>query len=370
MSEVRATLHGPGLPGAGVPCGLGFDGGELLVVADAGTLRVAAEALSVTAGGADDDAMLIGWTQESGTYSAIVFDAAAQQSLVDAAPPAIATRLRRGHRSARYHRRKWNAVLATLAAVGIAIVVAWWQSDAITAWLAEQVPLAREERLGQLLLTQLQSEGGLRDEGPAVDAVRNIGERLTRGSRYRYQWFVKEDPEVNAFAAPGGIVVVYSGLIEETESAEELAGVIAHEVQHVERRHVLQEMIHSAGWAAILAVALGDVSAITGVMIHQFGTLRHSRELEREADAGGVAALARAGIPPDSMTKLMKRLLAEEKKSGTAVTFTLLSTHPATDERLAEVSRLAAATKCDCRPLEFDWAAVKADAAAEAKAEE
>lgn len=363
MNGVRATLHGPGVPGAGVPCVLGFDGDAMTVAVEAETMRVTAEALSVTTGGADDDAMLIGWTQEAGTFSAVVFDAAAQQALVDAAPAAFAPQFTRGHGSARYQRRKWRAVLWTLGVVGVAIVVAWWQSEALTAWLASKVPVEREERFGQMLLTQLQAEGGLRDEGPAVDAVREIGTRLTRGSRYRYQWFVKEDPEINAFAGPGGIVVVHSGLIAKAESADELAGVLAHEVQHVERRHSLQLMIHSAGWAAILAVTLGDVSAITGVFIHQIGNLRHSRELEREADADGVAALARAGIPPASMTKLMERLLAEEKRRGTTVDIPLLSTHPATDERVAEVARLVAATKCDCRQLDIDWAPIRKDAA-------
>lgn len=368
MSDVRATLHGPDLPGAGVSCVLGFDGDALAVAYADSTLQVPADALSVTIGGADDDALLIAWTLENGTYSATVFDAAAQHALVAAAPPAIAARLQPGHRRARFQRRKWKAVLWTVGVVGVAIVVAWWQSEAITAWIAEQVPVEREEHFGRVLLAQLQSEGDLRDKGPAVDAVRTIGEKLTRGSRYRYQWFVKESPEVNAFAGPGGIVVVYSGLIEKAESADELAGVLAHEVQHVERRHALQAMIHSAGWAAVLAVTLGDVGAVTGVFIHQVGNLRHSRELEREADAGGVAALARAGIPPSSMMKLMERLAEEEKRSGMGVDFPLLSTHPATDERLAEVAKLVAATTCECRSLEMDWAAVQADAASDKKA--
>lgn len=362
MSDVPATLHGPGLPTTGVPCGLAF-AGSVLLVAGSETMEVPVESLTVATGGFDDDALLLNWSRESGEYSAIVVDRSAQQALVRTAPPAIAPLLARGHRTVRYHRTKWQAVLWTLGIVALAVVVGWWQSEALTAWLAHQVPLAREERLGEMLVTQLQAEGGLRDEGAAVEAVRNLGERLTEGSRYEYEWFVKEDPEVNAFAGPGGVVVVYSGLIEKTESAEELAGVLAHEIEHVERRHGLQAMIHSAGWAAVLAVALGDVSAITGVFIHQVGNLRHSRRLESEADAGGVQALARAGISPAAMTRFLERLAAEQKKSGSDLEFALLSTHPATDDRLAEVARLVAAAPCECRPLDLDWAAVKADAA-------
>ncbi len=77
-------------------------------------------------------------------------------------------------------------------------------------------------------------------------------------------------------------------MIEAAGSAEELAGVLAHEVQHVEQRHTLQQMIHTAGWAAVLAVVLGDVSAITAIVIHQLGNLRNSRKLEAQADAEGI----------------------------------------------------------------------------------
>lgn len=362
MNGVDATLHGPGLPGTGEPCRLAF-AGAVLVVAGTEVMEVPVESLTVTTGGFDDDTLLLNWARDGATYSAVLADPSAQQALVQSAPPDIAPLLLRGHRNLRYHQRKWNAVLWTLGLIGLALVVGWWQSEAITAWIAEQVPVAREERLGEMLLTQLQAEGGLREEGPAADAVKAIGTRLTEGSRYSYQWFVKDDPEVNAFAGPGGVVVVYSGLITRTDSADELAGVLAHEVQHVERRHTLQAMIHSAGWAAVLAVALGDVSAISGVLIHQVGNLRHSRKLEREADVGGVKALARAGISPAAMTRFFEKLAAEQKKSGGDAGFELLSTHPATEDRLAEVAALVAETSCECRPLEFDWDAVKADAA-------
>lgn len=362
MNGIPATLHGPGLPGIGEPCRLRFEG-AVLAVEGTEVVDVPVESLTVTTGGFDDDTMLLNWARDGATFSAVVVDKAAQQALVQAAPAGIAPMLLRGHRNLRYHQRKWNAVLWTLGIVGLAIIAGWWQSEAITAWIAQQVPVAREERLGEMLLTQLQAEGGLRDEGPAVDAVKSLGARLTEGSRYSYQWFVKDDAQVNAFAGPGGVVVVYSGLIAKTDSAEELAGVLAHEIQHVEGRHTLQAMIHSAGWAAVLAVTLGDISAISGVLIHQVGNLRHSRKLEREADIGGVKALARAGISPAAMTKFFEKLAAEQKKSGGDAGFELLSTHPATEDRLAEVASLVDATPCECRPLEFDWNAVKADAA-------
>jgi predicted Zn-dependent protease len=105
-------------------------------------------------------------------------------------------------------------------------------------------------------------------------------------------------------------VVVNAGMITAAASAEELAGVLAHEIQHVEHRHTLQQMIHTAGWAAVLAVVLGDVSAVTTVVLHQLGNLRNSRKLEAQADLEGMKAMARAGIPLGGLVSLFKRLEA------------------------------------------------------------
>jgi predicted Zn-dependent protease len=170
---------------------------------------------------------------------------------------------------------------------------------------------------------------------------------------------VSEDREINAYALPGGIIVINAGMIEAADSAEEIAGVIAHEVQHVEQRHTLQQMIHTAGWAAVLAVALGDVSAITAIVIHQLGNLRNSRKLETQADVEGLKALAKADIPLNGMASLFRKLKAEqERRGGEGVA--MLSSHPATDERIADIEALARSLSCECQPLEIDWPAVQA----------
>jgi predicted Zn-dependent protease len=148
-------------------------------------------------------------------------------------------------------------------------------------------------------------------------------------------------------------------MIEEASSAEELAGVLAHEVQHIEHRHTLQQMIHTAGWAAVLAVALGDVSAITAIVIHQLGNLRNSRELENQADTEGMKALAKAGIPLDGMATMFRKLQKQQERRG-GEGIALLSSHPATEERIARLEQLARTLACDCRPLAVDWPAVQA----------
>ncbi len=372
MTGIEATLYSPELPTRGASCRLNFEGSILHIdgielLDESGyapskateAIEIPVHEIVVSTGGFHDDMLFLGWLYHNIQYSVVISDQQAQLTLADTAPTELALKLNRGRGELRYHQKKWNAVLASLGVFAVAILFAWWQSDSITAWLATKVSQRTEERIGNAMLTQLQSSSELTQQGLAVDTVKEIGDRLTQGSRYHYQWYVQTSSDVNAFAIPGGIVVVNSALIEKASTAEELAAVLAHEVQHVEYRHTLHQMIHSAGWAAVLAITLGDVSAITGIFAHQLGNLRHSRKLEGDADAEGLKALAEAHIPLDGMLSFMKFLQTEDDETdGTPIA--LLKTHPATSERVANIERLIGTMACDCQPLTLDWPAVHA----------
>lgn len=363
MSEVTGLLHGPELPAAGVPSRVHFRGDYLRVVRpDGGVEDVAAESLKVSVTGFNEDTLQLAWEQGGQVHAVTVADPAAQRALLDSAPAGVAQTLKKGHSAVHYHRRKWNVVIGVVVGVALLLGVAWWQSERITGWIADRVSMETEIGIGEQALEQLAREHDLTQEGAAAKAVADIGARLTKGSRYTYRWYVSDDKEVNAYALPGGIVVVNRGMIEAAGSADELAGVLAHEVQHVEHRHTLQQMISSAGWAAMLAVVLGDVSAITAIVLHQLGNLRNSRKLEAQADAEGMKALAKAGIPLEGMPRLFRRLQAEHQKKGGEGP-ALLSSHPATAERIADLEQLARTLKCDCRSLTMDWPAIQAAAA-------
>ena len=363
MTEVAGLLHGPGLPASGAPTRLQFRGEYLRATRPDGSVEdVLTDALTVGVTGFNEDTLQLSWERGGETHAVTVSDPAAHRALVDSAPAGFSARLRSGHSTVGYHRRKWNVVLGAVAGLALLLVVAWWQSEAITGWIASRVSMETEVGIGERVLAQLEQEHELTQEGEAARTIAEIGSRLTQGSRYQYRWYVSDDKEVNAYALPGGIVVVNKGMIEEAGSAEELAGVLAHEVQHIEHRHTLQQLISSAGWAAVLAVALGDVSAITAVMIHQLGNLRNSRKLESQADTEGMKALAQAGIPLDGMAALFRRLQAEQQKLGSEGP-ALLSSHPATQERIEDLEQLAKTLACDCQPLAIDWPAVQAAAA-------
>jgi len=358
VSEITGTLHSPQLPEAGVPVRLQFLG-DLLRIEGAGTQDVMADRLEVSVIGFNDDTLQLAWQEGDGTHAVTIADAVSQRALVASAPASIARNLRGGRGDIRFHRGKWNVVIGALVTCVLLVALVWWQSEAITEWVANRVSMETELRIGEHALTQIETETELTQEGLAAKTVAEIGGRLTVGSRYKYRWYVSNDKEVNAFALPGGIIVVNAGLIAKAGSADELAGVLAHEIQHVEHRHTLQQMIHAAGWAAVLAVVLGDVSAITAIVVHQLGNLHNSRQLEEQADVEGMKALARAGIPVEGMAAMFRRLQSEEARVGDD-TPGLLSSHPATAERIAELERLSETLRCTCRSLSYDWPAVQA----------
>ena len=120
-----------------------------------------------------------------------------------------------------------------------------------------------------------------------------------------------EESIPNAFALPGGHIVIHSGLILLMDQPEDVLGVLAHEIGHVNRRHHLRHILNTVGLYALLSITIGDVSAIGGVIASQ-GTelmsLKNSRDHEREADEYGWQILKKAKINPQGLIHAFKQL--------------------------------------------------------------
>jgi predicted Zn-dependent protease len=155
---------------------------------------------------------------------------------------------------------------------------------------------------------------------------------------FRFQFIVVAAESVNAFALPGGYVVVNSGLLESARSGEEVAAVLAHEISHVTERHSTQRLAGTLGAGAALGLLLGfvDIGAPAYTLAHLAG-LRYERSQELEADQKGRALLMRAGISPGGMATFFERL------QDSLAPPELLSTHPDPGDRASE-ARAAAAT--------------------------
>ncbi|HEY4372610.1 MAG TPA: M48 family metallopeptidase [Burkholderiales bacterium] len=296
--------------------------------------------------------LLLEWPGRRGRYAIRVADAAAVRTLEAMRPTAFTQP--GGDRATRAWVRRliFGTVVLPLLLIGLAL----WQHERIAGWVADQVPVAQERRVGELLFARTKAQLTL-VEGPAAQMVRDIGARLTRGSTHQYEFYVAHDPSVNAFAMPGGFVVVHSGLLALATTPEEVAGVLAHEVSHVENRHSLRAMIRNAGFSALLRLAFGDTAGLLG-MADQLADLKFSRDDESQADRDGLAALVKAGIRPQGMRDFFRKMAAGEGKLPG-----WLSTHPGSSERYAAldsaIAKLPASTGA-APVLPYDYAAIRA----------
>jgi predicted Zn-dependent protease len=339
----------------------------VLTAADGAEQEVRYAQLRAQRGGWHGGVVLLAWESEQGARSLAVHDAAALAEFMARAPEPLRAVLRGAQSSRRAPAGRFLlglAAVALLAAVTLLVVLVL-RSDQLVDAAVRRVPLAWEEDLGQLSVAALTAGKQVRTAGPAAQAVETIGTRLAQElhSPYTFRWLLVDDATVNAAAAPGGRVVVFTGLVAATETPEELAGVLAHEAEHVVLRHSLRAMVRGLGLRATLAVVLsgsGELGGLMASMAEQLGTLQFSRRQESEADAAGVRLLESAGIDPRGMESFFEQLAAEQ---GVPPAF--LSTHPASAERARRVQALIG-THPPGAPLGYDWAGVRADAAAPA----
>ncbi|GAB6140922.1 hypothetical protein JCM14076_16510 [Methylosoma difficile] len=359
MQTFQAILYGGDLPLAGQAVTANFIGELLLVKAH--SISVNGSQIVMGVGGFEHNEFYLHWQTPDGVAMSLKLHSKNDIAIVMAdAPASLSQQFGKWQQRQRSIKMVWGSLASLAIAVVFGVLLLWSNYDNALGWMARQVSVPQEEQLGKSVLAQIESQGGTIKKGVAFNAVKSVGERLTENSRYHYQWLIKKDKTVNAFALPGGIIIVHSGLIAKAENADELAAVLAHEVQHVERQHALKNMINSLGWAAALMVLLGDVNTATAVIVHQLGNLVFSRDSEDEADRLGLQALIHAKIKPDGMVSLLQKLA---KEPGADVP-EWLSSHPDIQARIATVQQMLKQQACPtCLPLALDWQKVQADQA-------
>jgi Zn-dependent protease with chaperone function len=352
---VRALIFGPGLPPAGASGTLTISAIGVEVSAGGLTGRAPTSQVTLREVGFETAGLEVAWQDTDGMWAVHVLDPASANQLLTASTLSAteqAAKLRTASRKANAGRTIGRVVLAALLALPILLLVAFLVSaSALAGWVADRVPIEQEISLGRQVFGSMRATLKLENEGPAYEAVRSIVTRLTANSRYRYEVHVVDDGTLNAFAMPGGVIVVHTGLIAATTRAEELAGVLAHEVQHVELRHSLRGLIKDMGLRGLWAFVTGDLGAtIAGQAALELTTLRFSRDDEREADLRGLDALAAAGIDPAGMPAFF-RIMGQQAGNGPPA---FLSTHPLSEEREHQLrERLAMHSGRRFEPLPF-----------------
>jgi Zn-dependent protease with chaperone function len=223
--------------------------------------------------------------------------------------------------------------LAAFGAVTAAILAIGYLSP---QWLAPHVPPSWERNVGDAIVGDFGDNRCRGAEGQRV--LNTLAERLdpgaTRGG-HAVRLATLDFPIFNAAALPGGHIVVFQGALDEVDDPDALAGIVAHEIAHVRRRHVTQALIRELGIGALIRLFAGDI----GVNAEQLVALSYTRQNEAEADEDAIAMLRRASISPKATADLFARLGdADGEEPGFTGEF--LQSHPLTGKR---AERFAAA---------------------------
>jgi len=232
-----------------------------------------------------------------------------------------------------------------------------WDSGAD---LSYKVSYEQEDKLGEGLSDLVLKQFTALKNRTADSALDQITGRLINAldsSRYRYQFVILKSDQINAFTIPGGNIFVFSGLIEFTESPEELAAVLAHEIGHAEKRHVVSRLVNELSIAVLLSgLSNGDPSLVARILKEIIGN-GFDREQENQADQFGLRLLERARISPKSLARFFERL--ETKGLDYDESLELLMNHPHNSKRIDQARRFK--TKNDFQPVPFniDWKKVK-----------
>lgn len=267
------------------------------------------------------------------------------------------------HPGTRRTRVYWT-IAAALAALPIIYGIFTWGVPSLAGPITAAIPISWETQLGQFVQQEFTDKEKLCENTKLTDTIESILGTLLMPMKdppYQFQVTIINNPTVNAMAAPGGYLIVFRGLLQDTDTPEELAGVLAHEIQHVMLRHGMRLIVQHLSMAVIIAALSGDASGMLsyGLQAAQtLQTLSYSREAENQADEQGLALLQQAGINPEGMMSFFEKLSHNEEEVSP---FRYFSTHPPTNERRHHLEDLASAhsIQYEVFPFEQDWETIR-----------
>ncbi len=371
MSEFQpnALCFGDGFPASGMPCVVHVDGHGLTMTflhnvrgAENRSDSVPFSDMSMSAGGLDHDQLVVKWNSPTEQRTMYLKNPDLIRAFRQAAPAHLNSPLERAAEQVRQVRKRQRLVWGVVGGSLLALVLGlWFGSDVLIELAVDRIPIEWEQKLGESAYRDFLGGQEVVQEGPAVAAVEEMTRRLASqipDNLYRFDVTVVKSDVVNAFALPGGYVVVFTGLLKKAERPEEVAGVLAHELNHVLQRHGLERIVKQLGFIAVASIIVGNQQGL-GQMMKQLGvelmTLKFGRAQETEADLTGLQLLYRAKIDPSGMITFFERLA--EKDEGRVE---LLSTHPMSGSRAERLkAEFTAMPKVIPEPFTFEWAKIR-----------
>lgn len=238
--------------------------------------------------------------------------------------------------------RRGGATLLRVLFFLLALVVAFYFFGLpwLAGKMANRFPPDYERQMGDGMYESLRR--GFQVDERKTAYVNEFFREMKIPSKYDIRITVVRSKEVNAFAIPGGHIVVYEGILEGMDSYEELAALLAHEFTHVEQRHSLRSIFREYSSRIFLALLFGQSDVVSSVLIgnaDQLKGLSYSRSLETEADEEGAALLAARRIDCAGFVRLFE-LLKKESAGQRIPEF--VNSHPNLDRRIESIRDLPA----------------------------
>ncbi|MBZ0187919.1 MAG: M48 family metallopeptidase, partial [Candidatus Obscuribacterales bacterium] len=324
-----------------VACQVTVTAGEIIVESEGATIKLPARELTMEIGGQMSDRIKL----THGDSSTVVLVngceilESIEQNLVGSELAKLASKAKHQVKHAPLMRGSHMATF--FGSIALLLAIGYFTFDFWVNLTVDHIPPSAEERLGELVMPE-----GLLTAAKSKDANRleKIGQKLVlqlNGVEYKFNFYVEDKDELNAYAMPGGKIVVLSKLLAEAKSDDEIAGVLAHEIGHVIHRDTLRRLVHTGGLGVCIAIISGGFISndqIKAVLpaVHNLEQLSYSRGQEASADKTAVDLALKAGYQPEALIDLFQRL--EKENAGLPkAAMMLISDHPMAADRVAAI---------------------------------
>lgn len=200
------------------------------------------------------------------------------------------------------------------------------------------IPQSFDKQMARIALTEF----GFKTDSTKSVILNEFADNLELNNQIDLNFKVVTSDIVNAYALPDGTIIIYTGLLGKMDNYEQLTGLLAHEVAHVNERHAMKMLCRNLSGYIFISVLLSDINGIMAVIAenaHNLNTLTYSRKFENEADEEGTMILIQNGIDPHGVISLFQILQKEEKSYGTIIP-EYLSTHPYTKNRIENIEKI------------------------------
>jgi Zn-dependent protease with chaperone function len=219
------------------------------------------------------------------------------------------------------------------ALVGAVLLIYLFVIPAFADMSARFFPVSYEKELGRMIYGNIIKNYDI--DTAKTELVNELVQHVDFRSPYELHFTVVDYDQKNAFAMPGGYILIFSGIMDDMENYSELMGLLAHEVSHVNERHTLRALFRSLSSFIFISILLNDVNGLTTIVLENVNTIRtmsFSRSLEKEADMKGLEILFHNNIDPNGMVKLFENLM---KDGDVPDELEFMSTHPITEKRIS-----------------------------------